>query len=75
MGCFLLQYTFWWCFRQDLHVFDAKNSFRNAKSSEFGASRGEGENFFTKPPKGISLADFRCFEPFIVQIRSKVFFL
>jgi len=35
MGCYLFIYKFWWCFRQDLYVFWAKNGFCNAKFSEF----------------------------------------
>ena len=40
-----------------------------------GASGGKGEFFLTKPPKHTSLADFTRFEPLVVQIRSRFFFL
>jgi len=35
---FLFDYEIWWHLRQDLCVFGVKNSFRNAKSSKFGAT-------------------------------------
>ena len=73
MGCFLFEYEIWWGFRQDLYVFCAKNGFCNAQFSEFGAGRGAGDHFGTKPPKGTSLADFTRFEPLLVQICSRVF--
>ena len=37
-----------------------------------GARGGGGDHFLTKPPKGTSLADFTCFEPLCVRIRSRV---
>ena len=72
MGCFLFEYEFWWHFRQDLYVFWMKNGFCNAKFSEFGGWWGWGDHFWTKPPKGTSLADFTRFEPLCVRIRSRV---
>jgi len=43
--------------------------------SEFGGWWWWGERLLMKLPKGTTLADFTHFEPLIVQIGSRVFFL
>ena len=55
--------------------FKQNTAFVMQNFQNLGASRGGGESFLTKPPKGTSLADLTRFEPLIVQIRSRMFSL
>jgi len=57
-------YKIYACFEQQAAFVVQK--FRNLEAG--------GDHFFTKHPKGISLANFTRFEPLRVQIRSSVFF-
>ena len=59
-------YKIYACFERKM-AFVMQN-FRNLRVSGNG-----GDHFLTKPPKGISLPDFTCFEPLCVQICSHVF--